>query len=59
MNDAHVTEAERLIDEVTRYLAADDAFRAASSEPTWRPEPRSFTSCEDDRLRRPVAKSAH
>jgi hypothetical protein len=28
-----------MIEEITRYLAAVDAFRAAGCEPTWRPEP--------------------
>jgi hypothetical protein len=27
-----------LMDEITRYLAAVDAFRAAGYEPTWRAE---------------------
>jgi hypothetical protein len=31
-------DAERLADEVTRYLAAVDAFRAANCEPSWRAE---------------------
>jgi hypothetical protein len=30
--------AETLADEVARYLAVVDAFRAQDSEPTWRPE---------------------
>lgn len=38
MNDGPHTAAERLIDEVSRYLAAVDVFRAANCEPTWRPE---------------------
>ena len=60
MNDAHVTAAEKLIDEINRYLAAVDAFRAANCEPTWRPEPSSFTpSRKPDCLRRPVENSAH
>jgi hypothetical protein len=28
-----------LIDEIQRYLAAVDAFRAAGCRPTWRPDP--------------------
>jgi len=32
-----ITEA--LIDEIARYLAAVDLFRAEACEPTWLPEP--------------------
>jgi hypothetical protein len=28
-----------LIEEIRRYLAAVDAFRAAGCRPTWRPDP--------------------
>jgi hypothetical protein len=28
-----------LVEEIHRYLAAVDAFRAADYEPTWRPDP--------------------
>jgi hypothetical protein len=43
IRDADVMErrepiAETLADEVARYLAVVDAFRAHDSEPTWRPE---------------------
>lgn len=31
-------EAPKLMEEVDRYLAAVDLFRAAGCEPTWRPE---------------------
>jgi hypothetical protein len=38
MNTEHdITEA--LIDEIARYLAAVDVFRAEACEPTWLPEP--------------------
>lgn len=37
-NQAHI-DAEALICEVMRYLAAVDAFRAERCEPIWRPEP--------------------
>jgi hypothetical protein len=30
---------EDLLDEIARYLAAVDVFRAEACEPTWRPEP--------------------
>lgn len=39
MNDAHSIEIHALIDELMRYLAAVDAFRALGCEPTWQPEP--------------------
>lgn len=32
------TQRRELIDEIARYLAAVDLFRAAGCEPTWRPE---------------------
>ncbi len=32
------TDTKTLIDEITRYLAAVDVFRAAGCEPSWRPE---------------------
>jgi len=38
MNDTLDTTTEGLIDEITRYLAAVDVFRAEGREPTWRPE---------------------
>jgi hypothetical protein len=31
-------ETEALAEEIDRYLAAVDLFRAAGCEPTWRPE---------------------
>jgi hypothetical protein len=38
MNAKHdITET--LIDEIARYLAAVDLFRAEACEPTWLPEP--------------------
>ena len=42
-----------LIEEIERYLAAVDAFRAAGSRPTWRPDPaapggRNTCSLQDD-----------
>ena len=38
MNEELGTDAETLTEEVARYLAAVDAFRAEDCEPTWRPE---------------------
>ena len=42
-----------LIEEIQRYLAAVDAFRAAGCRPTWRPDPaapggRNTCSLQDD-----------
>ena len=42
-----------LIEEIERYLAAVDAFRAAGCGPTWRPDPsvpggRNTCSLQDD-----------
>lgn len=37
MNEA-LDSTEGLIEEIARYLAVVDAFRAADCEPTWRPE---------------------
>ena len=39
VNTQLLIETEALIEEITRYLAVVDAFRAADAEPTWRPEP--------------------
>lgn len=38
MNDTLDTSTEGLVEEIARYLAAVDVFRAANCEPTWRPE---------------------
>lgn len=35
MDDVLATEVEKLVDEIGRYLAAVDAFRAANCEPKW------------------------
>ena len=32
------TDTAKLIEEIRRYLAAVDVFRAAGCEPTWHPE---------------------
>lgn len=39
VNAQAVIDSETLIREIARYLAAVDAFRAESCEPTWVPEP--------------------
>ena len=38
MNDTLDTSTEDLVDEIGRYLAAVDVFRAEGREPIWRPE---------------------
>lgn len=38
MNEQLLIDIEALVEEVDRYLAAVDLFRAESCEPTWRPE---------------------
>jgi hypothetical protein len=40
MNDSLDTSTDGLIDEIARYLAAVDVFRAEGREPSWRPEHR-------------------
>lgn len=39
MNGPLDIDTEALVDEIERYLAAVDTFRAAGCEPAWRPEP--------------------
>ena len=36
-----------LVEEIQRYLAAVDAFRAAGCEPTWRPDPAARAGREE------------
>ena len=38
MNDTLDISTEGLVDEITRYLAAVDVFRAEGRPPIWRPE---------------------
>jgi hypothetical protein len=38
VNEEFDIDAEALADEIARYLAAVDVFRALGSEPVWRPE---------------------
>jgi hypothetical protein len=42
MNEELVIDAEHLAEEIARYLAVVETFRAANCEPTWRPEPLSW-----------------
>ena len=39
MNEDARIDREALAKEITRYLAAVDAFRSVGCEPVWRPEP--------------------
>ena len=39
MNEQSRIDVEALMDEIARYLAAIDAYRAERCEPTWLPEP--------------------
>ena len=38
MEPRQILDTKALIDEIARYLAAVDLFRALGSEPTWLPE---------------------
>lgn len=46
MNEPGHIDSEALMLEVTRYLAAVDAFRSESCEPTWLPELVSIRAAE-------------
>lgn len=60
MNDELHIDAESLADEIVRYLAVVDAFRAADCEPTWRPEPGALAVAHRPAsVPRRVEKSAH
>jgi hypothetical protein len=52
------TRRRGLIDEIERYLAAVDVFRALGCEPTWIPEPEADTPIEEDMVAR-YARTAH
>jgi hypothetical protein len=38
VNEQALIDSEALVEEIGRYLAAVDLFRALECEPTWRPE---------------------
>jgi hypothetical protein len=58
MNEQLDIDAKELDDEVERYLAVVDAFRAADCEPTWRADSNSLAfDSEPDRLGTRVEKS--
>lgn len=57
MNDA--ADPDALMDEVARYLAAVDVFRAADCEPTWRPELTIAIEADGKPCNSRIEKSAH
>ena len=57
MNEA--ADPNALIDEIARYLAVVDAFRAADCEPTWRPELSVAIEPEGEPRSSRIEKSAH
>ena len=57
MNEA--SDPNVLIDEIVRYLAVVDAFRAADCEPTWRPERAIAVEPESKPRSSRIEKSAH
>ena len=59
MNDALDTDTEGLIDEIARYLAAVDVFRAADCEPTWLPESTPLPEIDEPPVATATARSAH
>ena len=59
MNDTLHTGTEELVDEITRYLAAVDVFRAEDREPIWRPEIAAAPTPEPRSPVHPAPASAH
>lgn len=57
MNEA--TDPNALVDEIARYLAVVDVFRAADCEPTWRPELTVAVEPEIKPRSSHIEKSAH
>jgi hypothetical protein len=49
MNERLDIDFDGLLEEIARYLAAVEAFRAAACEPTWLPEPVAATSARPSR----------
>jgi hypothetical protein len=52
-------DTEKLLDEITRYLAVVDAFRKVDCEPTWRRESLSVTVPPPVSVRVEQLRSAH
>jgi hypothetical protein len=44
VNESFAIDLDALLEEIARYLAAVEAFRAAACEPTWLPETAAATS---------------
>lgn len=60
MEDRLHIDPVALFDEVVRYLAVIDAFRAADCEPSWRVETGPLTAdTEPKRPRAHIERSAH
>ena len=59
MNSMLDPKTEGLVDEITRYLAAIDAFRAEGREPIWRPEAVTLPAVDSRSPARPAPSSAH
>ena len=53
------TDPNALIDEIARYLAVVELFRAAGCEPTWRPELTVAVEPESKPRSSRIEKSAH
>jgi hypothetical protein len=59
MNDTLDTSTDGLVDEITRYLAAVDIFRAEGREPIWRPEIATAPTLEPRSPMHTAPASAH
>jgi len=53
------THRPDLIDEIERYLAAVDVFRALGCEPTWIPEPEAEAMLIAEDVAARCARTAH
>ena len=59
MNDTPEPSTEGLIDEIARYLAVVDVFRAEGRDPIWLPELVTPRTLESRSAVRPAPASAH
>jgi hypothetical protein len=59
MSDELLNDVEALLEEVGRYLAAIDLFRAVDCEPTWRHEWVSPEGTPGVEIEKSAARSAH
>jgi len=55
---SEAADPNALIDEIARYLAVVDLFRAADCEPTWRPELTVAVESESEPRSSRIEKSA-